>query len=198
MLQSRSRNFVDTANQPPLDFLVPQYPSATGISPTAGIQESGMDPLLKQVGDLLLGAVPTAVMFLLLYAIYTALVGKPLKKTLDERRARTEGAVLKARADVAAAEAKTQDYEQRLRDARLAIFKAQELGRQAAQRARAAAVAEVRERAQQQVRDARAAIDQDIAAAKQSLQAESETLAADIIRTVLKPAGAAPAAGGAA
>ena len=155
-----------------------------------------MDPLLRQVGDLLLGAVPTATMFLLLYAIYTALVGKPLKKLLDERRQRTEGAVLKARADVAATEAKTQDYEQRVRDARLAIFKAQEVRRQAAQKARAEAVSEAREHAHQQVRDARAAIEQDMAAARQSLQAESETLAADIIRTILKPAGAAPAAGG--
>ena len=155
-----------------------------------------MDPLLRQVGDLLLGAVPTATMFLLLYAIYSALVGKPLRKLLDERRKRTEGAVLKARADIAAAESKTQDYEQRLRDARLAIFKAQEARRQAAQKARAAAVAEARERAQQQVREARVAIEQDMAVARQSLQGESETLASEIIRTILKPAGTASATGG--
>ena len=119
-----------------------------------------------------------------------ALVGKPLRKVLDERRQRTEGAVLKARADIAAAESKTHDYEQRLRDARLAIFKAQEVRRQAAQKARATAVAEARERAQQQVREARIAIEQDMASARQSLQAESETLASEIIRTILKPAGA--------
>ena len=100
-----------------------------------------MDPLLRQVGDLLLGAVPTAVIFLLLYAIYSSLVGNPLRRLLDERRERTEGAVLKASADIAAAEAKTQDYEQRLREARLVIFKAQEVRRQAAQKARAEAVA---------------------------------------------------------
>jgi len=155
-----------------------------------------MDPLLRQVGDLLLGAVPTAVIFLLLYAIYTTLVGNPLRRTLDERRKRTEGAMLKARADIAAAEAKTQDYEQRLREARLVIFKAQEVRRQAAQKARAEAVAAARERAQQQIREARAAIGNDIAIARQSLQAESESLASEIIRTILKPAGAASAAGG--
>ena len=135
-------------------------------------------------------------MFLLLYAIYSALVGNPLRKLLDERRQRTEGAVLKARADIAAAESKTQEYEQRMREARLAIFKAQEVRRQAAQKARAAAVAEARERAQQQIREARAAIDQDMAIARQSLKAESEALASEIIRTILKPAGAASAAGG--
>ena len=155
-----------------------------------------MDPLLKQVGELLLGAVPTAVMLLLLYAIYTALVGKPLKRVLEQRRERTEGAVLKARADIAAAEAKTHEYEQRLRDARLAIFKAQEARRLAAQKARAAAVAQARERAHQQIQEARTAIEQDMITARQSLQAESELLAAEIIRTILKPAGMAPAMGG--
>ena len=74
---------------------------------------------LKQVGELLLGAIPTIVILLLLYAIYNLLVRRPLMRILDERRERTEGVVLKARADVAAAEAKTQDYEERLREARL-------------------------------------------------------------------------------
>ena len=155
-----------------------------------------MDPLLKQVGELLLGAVPTAAMLLLLYAIYTALVGKPLKRVLEQRRERTEGAVLKARADIAAAEAKTHEYEQRLRDARLAIFKAQEARRQAAQKARAAAVAQARERAHQQIAEARTGIEQDMTAARQSLQAESELLASEIIRTILKPAGVTASLGG--
>ena len=155
-----------------------------------------MDPLLRQVGELLLGAVPTAVMLLLLYAIYSALVGNPLKRVLEDRRDRTEGAVLKARADIASAEAKTQEYEQRLREARLAVFKVQEARRQAAQKTRAAAVAEARERAQQQIREARAAIDQDMAEARQSLQSEADRLASEIIRTILKPAGVASAVGG--
>ena len=156
-----------------------------------------MDPLLKQVGDLLLGAVPTAVIFLLLVAIYSGLVGRPLRRALEQRRDRTEGAILKARADVAAAEAKTQEYEHRLREARLAVFKAQDTRRHAAQKARAAAVAEARERAQRQIREARAAIEQDMGAAKQSLQSEADRLAGEIIRTILKPAGVASAAGGA-
>ena len=154
-----------------------------------------MDPLLRQVGDLLLGAVPTAVIFLLLYFIYSKLVGNPLRRLLDERRERTEGAVRKARADVAAAESKTQEYEQSLREARLAIFKVQELRRQAAQKARAAAVAETRKRAQQQIREARSAIDQDMAEARLHLRAESESMASEIIRTILKPAGVAVAGG---
>lgn len=155
-----------------------------------------MDNTLRQVGGLLLGAIPTIVILLLLYAIYNLLVRKPLVRVLDERRERTEGAVLKARADVAAAEAKTQDYEERLREARLVIFKAQEARRQQAQQSRAEALAEARTRAQQHIGEARAAIEQDMTAARTGLQAEVERLASEIIRTILRPAGGAPAIGG--
>jgi F-type H+-transporting ATPase subunit b len=150
-----------------------------------------MDLILKQVGELLLGAVPTIVILLSLYAIYSVLLHQPLK-----RRQRTEGALVKARADIASAEARTQEYEQRLREARLVIFKAQEARRQQAQQARADAVLQARTRAQQQVREARAAMEQDMAAARGGLQAETERLAAEIIRTILRPAGMAPVAGG--
>jgi len=71
----------------------------------------------------------------------------------------------------------------------------QELRRQAAQKARAAAVAETRKRAQQQIREARSAIDQDMAEARLHLRAESESMASEIIRTILKPAGVAVAGG---
>ena len=156
-----------------------------------------MDTTLNQVGQLLLDAVPTVVLLLLLYAIYQNLVRKPLQKILQERRDRTEGAVQKARADVAAAEARTQEYEQKLREARLAIFKAQEARRQQAQQMRAEALAEARTRAQEQIRQARLAVDQDVAAARAGLQGDIERLANDIIRTILKPAGSAPMTGGA-
>jgi len=155
-----------------------------------------MDTTLRQVGELLLGAIPTIVLLLLLYAIYNLLVRKPLMRMLNERRERTEGAVLKARADVAAAEAKTQDYEQRLREARMAIYKLQEARRQTAQQARSEALAQARARAQEQIRAARAAIEQDMTAARAGLQAEVDRLAAEIIRTVLRPAGATSAIGG--
>ena len=155
-----------------------------------------MDLILKQVGELLLGAVPTIILLLSLYAIYSFLLHKPLMRVLEERRERTEGAFVKARTDIAAAETRTQEYEQRLREARLAIFKAQEARRQKAQQARAEAVMQARTRAQEQVREARAAIEQDMAGARAGLQGETERLAAEIIRTILRPAGVVPVAGG--
>ena len=156
-----------------------------------------MDTTLRQVGELLLDAIPTVVLLRLLDAIYQNLVRKPLQKILQERHDRTEGAALKARADVASAESRTQEYEQKLRDAKLAIFKAQEARRQQAQQLRAQAVAEARAHAQERIRQARAALEQDMASARAGLQADSARLATDIIRTILKPAESAPVTGGA-
>jgi F-type H+-transporting ATPase subunit b len=154
-----------------------------------------MDEILGQLGGLLLGSVPTIIIIVLLYFIYTTVVHKPLVAVLAERCSRTEGAVEKAKADIAKAEARTAEYEQRLREARMKLFKSQEARRQVALQARAAAVAEARTKAQAQVDQARKGIEQDKAAAQIGLEAESGRLAAEIIRTVLQPATHAPAEG---
>jgi len=155
-----------------------------------------MDETLRQVGGLLLGSIPTIVLFLLLYALYTLLVNRPLARVLAERRARTQGAIEKARAEVASAEARSTEYEQKLRDARLALFKAQEARRAKATQARADAVAEARRNAQAQVEQARAAIEREKVVATSSLQAEAGRLAQEIVRTVLKPVTAQVPIGG--
>jgi F-type H+-transporting ATPase subunit b len=154
-----------------------------------------MNEILGQLGGLLLGSVPTIIFVLMLFGIYTAVVHKPLTKVLAERHSLTEGAIEKARADIAQAEARTADYEQRLREARMTVFKSQEARRQQALQARAAAVAEARTRAHAQVEQARAAIEQDRIAAQSGLEAESGKLATAIIRTVLEPATQSPAGG---
>ncbi|MCU1303918.1 MAG: H+-transporting two-sector ATPase, subunit [Candidatus Sulfotelmatobacter sp.] len=149
-----------------------------------------MDDTLKQLGELLLGAVPTVILFTLLYILYSAIVHKPLTRVLEERRSKTEGAVEKSRADIAAAEARTSEYEHRLREARATLFRAQEARRKAALDARTAALNEARNKAQAQVQAAKADIQKDRAAAQNALQAEAQALAAEIIRRVLEPAGA--------
>jgi F-type H+-transporting ATPase subunit b len=155
-----------------------------------------MDETLRQIGELLLGSVPTVIFFLLLYGLYTTLVHKPLARVLAERRARTQGAIDKARTEVAAAEARTAEYEQKLRDARLQLLKAQEARRAQASQLRAEAVAEARKRAQAQVQAAKGTIDQEKTLAKQNLEAEAGRLASEIIRIVLQPAVSRAPAGG--
>jgi F-type H+-transporting ATPase subunit b len=149
-----------------------------------------MDQTLQQLGELLLGAIPTVILLALLHALYRAIVHQPLRRVLEERRSKTEGAVEKSKADIAAAEARTSEYEQRLREARAAVFRMQEAKRQAALQARANAVTEARNQAQAQVQAAKAAIEKDRAAAEQGLQAEAAALAREIVRRVLQPAGA--------
>jgi F-type H+-transporting ATPase subunit b len=149
-----------------------------------------MDQTLQQLGELLLGSVPTVMMLMLLYALYTLMVHKPLQRVLEERHNKTEGAIEKSKADIAAAEARTSEYEQRLREARAAVFRAQEAKRHAAMQARAKAVAEARNGAQAQVQAAKADIEKDRLAAEQGLQAEAAALAREIVRRVLEPVGA--------
>jgi F-type H+-transporting ATPase subunit b len=149
-----------------------------------------MDETLQQLGELLLGALPTVILLALLYALYTAIVHKPLQRVLAERRNKTEGAVEKSRADIAAAEARTAEYEQKLREARAAVFRAQEARRQAALQARSNALNEARTRSQAQVQAAKKDIEDDRAVAQAGLQGEVTALAQEIVRRVLQPAGA--------
>ena len=146
-----------------------------------------MDQTLRQLGELLLGSVPTVLLLAILYILYTLLVHRPLTAVLTERRSRTQGAMEKARADIAAAEARTADYEQRLREARQKIFKNQEARRQQATQHRAQLVNEARTRAQDQVKQARAALEEDKQQAMSKLQSEAARLATDIVQAVLRP-----------
>src|ERR1700757_5107017 len=86
-----------------------------------------IDELLSQLGDLVLGSIPTIIIFVFLVIAYRILLYRPLMRTLDERRERTLGAVEKAKAVIAAADAKSQEYEAKLRAARAEIFHRREL-----------------------------------------------------------------------
>ena len=146
-----------------------------------------MDQTLRQLGELLLGAVPTVLLLGALYILYTFLVHRPLTAVLAERRSRTQGALEKARADIAGAEARTAEYEQRLREARQKIFKNLEGRRHHASQLRSQAVNQARARAQEQVKQARATLEEDKQQAMSKLQSDAERLAAEIVRVVLRP-----------
>ena len=77
--------------------------------------------IVQQLGALLVGAIPTALLFIVLVAAYQLLIQGPLTAVLARRRALTEGAIEDARKAVAAAEAKAQEYAERLRQARAAL-----------------------------------------------------------------------------
>ena len=157
-----------------------------------------MDQTLRQLGELLLQAIPTVIMFLTVYVGYRLLVHKPLMRVLEERYSKTQGAVEKARADIADAEAKTAEYEQRLRESRLALVRAQEARLHEVMEARNAILNKAREQAAAKVAAARAALQKDVEVAKASLQVDADRLSQDVIATILRPVAMAQSPAGGA
>ena len=147
-----------------------------------------MDLILHQLGDLFLRSVPTVVLFLLLLVAYRLLVHAPLLKVLAERRERTTGAVARAEAAIRAADARSQEYEAKLRAARAEIFHARELRVQGFQRERDRALEEARHAAQETVRTARQKLDAEATDARTALDSKADSLAADILRVILPSA----------
>jgi F-type H+-transporting ATPase subunit b len=145
-----------------------------------------MDTLAK-LGGLLLASIPTVILLLIVWAAYRVIVQKKLDAVLAERHARTEGAIQQAQAEIAKAEARTAEYEQRLREARSQIYKTQEARRRHIMDKRSAALAEAHHQADEMVKRAQAALQKDVEAARGMLQQQADALAARIIDSILRP-----------
>ncbi len=144
--------------------------------------------ILNQLGSLILGSVPTMILFVLLVVAYTLLVRRPLEKTLAERRLRTSGAVEQARGAIAAAEAETAVYEDKLRTARGEILAERErrLKERQAERDRALSVA--REQAGERIRAARSEIESSAETARRQIEGAVAELGDRIVQTLLPKA----------
>src|SRR5262249_9066291 len=95
--------------------VIVQQIGAQAMSALALALAAPQPTILDQIGTLLLGAVPTSLLFLILVIAYEFLVQKPLTATLAKRRALTAGAMEDAQKAVAQAEAKTAEYAEKLR-----------------------------------------------------------------------------------
>src|SRR5579871_4115462 len=141
--------------------------------------------LVDQVGQLLLGAVPTAVLFIVLVLCYQFLVQTPLTRTLEERRARTEGAIENAQKAIAQAESRANEYANKLRQARAEIFKMREQRIKQWSAERDAAVDEARKAAGARVSQAKAELEAEAESARRSIQGSAADLAGQVVRAVL-------------
>jgi F-type H+-transporting ATPase subunit b len=157
-----------------------------------------MDETLRQLGELLLGSIPTVVLFVIIWVAYRAIVHSALSRAVSERRDKTVGAVEKAKADIAVAEHKTAEYEQKIREARIAVFRGQESRRQQVLEQKMIAIREARKAAEARLNAARAEIQKETESAKARVEAESSNLAAQIMRAILRTGSTAsrPALGG--
>ena len=149
-----------------------------------------MDQILNQLGGLVLGSVPTMILFILLVIAYGLLVRRPLERILAERHARTAGAMEQARGAIASAEAETSAYEEKLRAARAEIYAAREKLLKQWNAERDAALEQVRQSTQERIRVARQEIEQSAVEARNQIEGQSGELSSRILTAVL-PAGVA-------
>jgi F-type H+-transporting ATPase subunit b len=147
-----------------------------------------MDEILQQLVPLLIGSVPTILLFIFLVLAYKFILHEPLLKMLAERKERTEGAIAKAHAAIAAADAKTQEYEAKLRAARAEIFRAREARVKAWNEERESALAAARQTAREQVHAAKGSLEAQAELSRQEIERSVDELATDVLRAVL-PAG---------
>ena len=152
-----------------------------------------MDDILNQIGGLVLGSVPTILLFLSLVIAYGFLVRRPLDRVLAERSARTTGAVEKARGAISEAEARTAEYEESLRKARAEIFAAREARLKQWNAEREQALTEARTATAQKVLAGKLEIEQSVVAAQRQIEGASAQLSEQILRAVM-PAGTRPEA----
>ncbi|MCZ2147444.1 MAG: hypothetical protein LC126_06685 [Bryobacterales bacterium] len=145
-----------------------------------------MEATLNALGGILLNAIPTFLLIILLHFYLKGVFFKPLEKVLHERDEATAGARRRAEEGLARAEEKARQYEESLRQARNEIYKEQEETRKKWQAGQAAEIAEASRRSKAMLASAKEQIASETAAARQALEAESTTLAAQIAETVLQ------------
>ena len=147
-----------------------------------------MQDILQAIEELLIGAMPTAALFIVLVIAYQFLVQGPLTAVLAKRRALTEGAMEDARKAVDEAEAKTAEYAERLRLARADAYKLREQRVKQWNAERDTALDAARKAAGEKVRQAKAEFDAEADSARKTIQSAAADLAALAVRAVLPAA----------
>jgi F-type H+-transporting ATPase subunit b len=149
-----------------------------------------MDELLRQLEALAIGAIPTLVIFIALVLAYRFILYGPLMKVRAERRERTAGAMEKSHLAIAAADARTQEYEAKLRAARGEIFRRREQKMQQRNAERESALAAARLAAQQRVHEAQTALEAQAGEARKQIEVSAGQLAAQVLAAILPKAAA--------
>lgn len=144
-----------------------------------------MQEILQQVAKLLMGSIPTALLFIVLVAAYQFLVQGPLSATLKRRRELTEGAMEEARRAISHAEARAAEYAEKLREARIAAHKIREQRLKQLHAERDAALEKTRKAASARVSEAKAHVEAETAAARNTISASAGDLANLAVRAVL-------------
>ena len=123
--------------------------------------------------------------FLLTVVALYYIIGAPMLAYLDARRSATEGARKEAEALQAQAEAQTNEYEERLNNARAEITALRAQRRTEAMKAYSATMDAARQEVQGQINEALAQVESDRTTARASLRTTATTLADQISGRIL-------------
>jgi F-type H+-transporting ATPase subunit b len=144
-----------------------------------------MQAILKNLGDMFLGSIPTMLLFIVLVVAYQVLVQGPLSAVLKKRRALTEGAMEDAQKAIARAEDSATEYATKLRQARADVYKIREQRVKQWSAERDAALDTARKAAGEKIAKAKAEIEVETEAAQQSIQGSAAELAGQVVHAVL-------------
>jgi F0F1-type ATP synthase membrane subunit b/b' len=144
-----------------------------------------MDKLLQDLGGIVLNGLPTFFLVIVLALCVKFLYLKPLEKVLAERYRLTEGARKSAEESFKSADSKIAQYEESLAKARGEIYREQSEYLKQLQDQQAAQVKTVRAEAEQRIAAAKVSIAEEARTAAEGLEAQSDTLAAQIADAVL-------------
>jgi F-type H+-transporting ATPase subunit b len=143
--------------------------------------------ILRQLGDLFLAAIPTAVIVFLFYLFLRWSFFGPIEHVVAERSRRIEGARHEAEELHKMAQEKSRTYQEALRSGRADIFREQEGMRREALDERGKAILKARQLATEEIQEAKRRIRAEIEAARAELDLSSTQLAEEIARTILEP-----------
>jgi F0F1-type ATP synthase membrane subunit b/b' len=144
-----------------------------------------MAETFRQLGHLFVQSIPTVIFVFLLAAILDRLFFRPLTAVLKQREEETLGALDRARALSAAAEAKVKEYEAAFQAARQEVYRLRESDRRAALQEREEILKAERARSESTLRDAQAALQAEVESVKQQLASTTHALALAVTHAVL-------------
>jgi F0F1-type ATP synthase membrane subunit b/b' len=145
-----------------------------------------MDQTLRELGGILLKAIPTVCLLLVVHIYLRWMFFGPLRKILAKRREATEGARESAEALLAKAASKAAAIEAELRKARDEIYQEQEEARRRWTAEQSASLEAARLQSREMIQQAKVELDAEAAAAKRELAATTVSLAEQITQLLLQ------------
>jgi F0F1-type ATP synthase membrane subunit b/b' len=142
--------------------------------------------ILRQLGQLFLQAIPTVILVFLFYLFMKWAFFAPIRRAMEERHARIEGARAEAAAVEEVAKNEMDAYHEALRKARAEIFDGQEKQRQAVLEERSRLLKAMRARAREEAEEAKKKLQAELATARAQVERDTPALAAEIARVILE------------